>query len=76
MKIDDIIATDLKELFGEEEEEVAGRSRHSMMTSSKPRVTALPLNYHEVMISLPDLEANNPYNRLITAIEIVESSME
>ena len=37
-------------------------------------VSVLPTTYLEVMVGLPQLEANNAYNRLITAIEIVEST--
>ena len=75
MKIDEIIATDLKELFGEEDQARVG-SPHGLMSSGKSGTTVLPLPYHEAMLSLPDLEANNPYNRLITAIEMVELKKE
>ena len=73
MKIDEIIATDLKDLFGDEDG-VEVRGRHNIISPSKSLVSVLPSTYHEVMVSLPELEANNPYNRLITAIEIVEST--
>ena len=34
--------------------------------------SALPLDVAESLTSVPILAANNPYNRLITAIEMVE----
>ena len=63
----------MKDLFGDEES-VEVRGRHTLTSSSKSMVSVLPSTYHDVMLSLPQLEANNPYNRLITAIEIVEST--
>ena len=37
----------------------------------KPEVkTALPL--YEIMINMPDIAGDNPYKRLITAIEVLE----
>ena len=45
-----------------------------MISPSKSMVSVLPSIYHDVMVGLPELEANNAYNRLITAIEIVEST--
>ena len=63
----------MKDLFGEEES-VGVRGRHNMISPIKSVVSVLPSCYHDVMVSLPELEANNAYNRLITAIEIVEST--
>ena len=70
-----MIATDVRELFGGEDE-VRVRSHQGGKSSSRSWVPALPAPYYELMLSLTDLEANNPYNRLITAIEIVDSMSE
>ena len=60
-------------MFGEEDcAEVRGR--HNLISPSKTMVSVLPTTYMEVMVGLPQLVANNAYNRLITAIEIVEST--
>ena len=75
MKIDEIISTDVRELFGEDDE-VGVRSHHGVKSSIKSRVPALPTRYYEQMIGLKELENNNPYNRLITAIEMVECVRE
>ena len=46
-----------------------------MIAPSKPVVkTALPLELHEMMINTPVLSNNNPYNRLLTAIEEMEKN--
>lgn len=63
-----------QDLFGDEDSaSVEVRGRHNMISPSNV-VSVLPSSYHDVMVSLPQLEANNAYNRLITAIEIVEST--
>ena len=42
-----------------------------IISPGKPGVkTALPL--YEIMINMPDIAGDNPYNRLITAIELLE----
>jgi hypothetical protein len=73
IKIDQIIAKDLQELFGDDGESSARVQRHSSISPSKPEVkTALPLPLYEIMINMPDIAVDNPYNRLITAIEMFE----
>ena len=74
IKIDQIIAKDLQELFGDDAESSAPVQRHSSIISpSKPEVkTALPLPLYEIMVNMPDIAVDNPYNRLITAIEVLE----
>ena len=63
----------MRDLFGDEDS-IGVRGRHNMISPSKSMVSVLPSIYHDVMVGLPELEVNNPYNRLITAIEIVEST--
>ena len=78
MKIDPIIAKDLQDLFGDDAESSAPVQRHSSIISpSKPEVkTALPLPLYEIMVNMPDIVGDNPYNRLLTAIELLEHGDE
>jgi hypothetical protein len=74
IKIDQIIAKDLQELFGDDGESSARVQRHSSISPSKPEVkTALPLPLSEIMVNMPDIAVDNPYNRLLTAIEVLEN---
>ena len=74
MKIDQIIAKDLQDLFGDDAESSAPVQRHSSIISpSTPEAkTALPLPLYEIMIKMTDIAVDNPYNKLITAIEVLE----
>ena len=74
MKIDQIIAKDLQDLFGDEAASSAPVQRHSSIISpSNPEVkTALPLPLYEIMVNMADIAVDNPYNKLITAIEVLE----
>ena len=67
MKIDQIIAKD-------DAERCAPMHRHSSIISpgKSEAKTALPLPLYEIMINMPDIAVDNPYNRLITAIELLE----
>ena len=51
-------------------------AKRSLKTPTSPLLrsssSALPLDVSEALNTVPILAANNPYNRLITAIEIVE----
>ena len=71
-KIDCIIEKDFRELFGENDEEPSSK-RHSLLSLSKPEVkTILPIGLHEILIGMEKLVVDNPYNRLLTAIEQYE----
>ena len=73
MKIDLIIAKDLQELFGDDAESCAPVQRHISISPSKPEVkTTLPLPLYEIMVNMADIAVDNPYNKLITAIEVLE----
>ena len=62
----------MKDLFGCDGE---SKQRHSMIAPTKPVVrTALPMELYEILANIPSLPANNPYNRLITAIESWEEN--
>ena len=51
--------------------------RHSMIVSSRPVVkTSLPMKLYDILTMVPELPANNPYNRLLTAIELMEMNDE
>ena len=72
-KIDLIIKNDLKELFGDDEEDATQDHRQSIISPKKPEVkTALPLALYEIMVGLDNISVDNPYNRLLTAIELWE----
>ena len=50
-------------------------AKRSLKTPASPLLrssSALPSDVSEALNTVPILVANNPYNRLITAIEIVE----
>ena len=79
VKIDMIIEKDLRELFGGDEPSSDSAQRHSIIskTFSKAAVeTALPLDLYEIMVSITDIPGDNPYNRLLTAIEMLEKGDE
>ena len=48
--------------------------RHSSIISpgKSEAKTALPLPLYEIMIKMTDIAVDNSYNRLITAIEVLE----
>ena len=71
MKMDQIIAKDLQDLFVDDTESCAPVQRHSSIIISEVK-TALPLPLYEIMINMTDIAVDNPYNRLITAIEVLE----
>ena len=80
-KIDLIIEKDFRELFGDDKDDEnvsSGLKKNSLISPSKPEIkTALPLELHEIMVNLEPLSENdNPYNRLLTAIEIFHISKE
>ena len=65
------IAKDVQDLFGDDCKK--NMPRHSMIVSSRPVVkTSLPMKLYDILTMVPDLPANNPYNRLLTAIELME----
>ena len=74
MKIDLIIAKDLQELFGDDAGNWAPVQRHSsIIIPSRLEVkTALPLSLYEIMVNMADIAVDDPYNKLITAIEVLE----
>ena len=72
-KIDTIIKKDFKELFGDvtEASSLVARQISSSPAGSE---TVLPSALYEIMENLTGLAVDNPYCKLITAIEILENS--
>ena len=67
-KIDSIIKKDFKELFGDDTEASAPVARQST-SSPAGSDTALPSALYEIMENLTGVVVDNPYCKLITAIE-------
>ena len=77
IKIDLIIERDLKELFGDDGEGSSSEERDGIISAKKSEIrTALPFGIHEILVSMEALPVDNPYNRLLTAIEIAEDNYE
>ena len=76
-KIDLIIEKDLNELFGDEKEGSSPEQVESIISPKKPEIkTALPLDLYDILINMDTIAGDNPYNRLLTAIEIFEQDHE
>ena len=79
------VAKDIEELFGQQQSQddkdmaadsiTSSPTKRSLMAPALPLLgssSALPPEVYEALTSVPILAANNPYNRLITAMEIAE----
>ena len=77
-----VAAKDIEELFGRQDDKstaanslTSSPAKRSLKTPASPLLrssSTLPPDVSEALTMVPILAANNPYNRLITAIEMVE----
>ena len=64
-------------MWSDDQREIRGRHDVGVrLTYSINCMTSLPMKLYDILTMVPELPANNPYNRLLTAIELMEMNDE